>query len=124
MEMEHNEPAKVRKAVEEENLEASRPRRRASRGIEEEPNPIGVCDDQAILHRRKGEVGVAVLNEQVARSPRAIIYGKVKAAVMKGAGLGYTVVETAEAFSVSKRSVRSVADRLKVKLKPIRKRSR
>lgn len=63
---------------------------------------------------------MAVLKEQMARRPRALVYGRVKEAVMKGKELGYTVVETADTFRVSKRSVRSVADRMKVKLKPMR----
>jgi hypothetical protein len=53
---------------------------------------------------------------------RKEIYGRVKDAAIKGSSLGYTVNETAEAFGMSRRSIRSVADRLKIKLKPMRAR--
>ena len=53
---------------------------------------------------------------------RAETYGKVKAAVMASAEAGLTVNEAAARYSLNKRSIRSVADRLKVRLKPMRPR--
>lgn len=47
-------------------------------------------------------------------------YGKVKQAVLAAAEMNLTVLEASKTFSVSKRSVRSVADHLGLKLKRIR----
>lgn len=54
-------------------------------------------------------------------SNRAAIYGKVKAAIYAGLELGLTVNETAERFGVNRRSVRSSAGVLGVKLRSIRR---
>ena len=53
---------------------------------------------------------------------RADTYGKVKEAVFEAEKAGLTVNEAAERYGFSKRSIRSVADRLKAKLKPMRAR--
>lgn len=47
-------------------------------------------------------------------------YGKVKQAVFSAVEMNLTVLEASETFSVSKRSVRSVANHLGLKLKRIR----
>ena len=51
---------------------------------------------------------------------RALIYGKVKAAVVAAFDAGLTVNEAANRSGFSRRSVRSVADRLGLKLRPMR----
>ncbi len=51
-------------------------------------------------------------------SNRAAIYGKVKQAAIQGQALGLTVNQTAKMFNLNPRSVRSVADHYKIKLKP------
>ena len=51
---------------------------------------------------------------------RALIYGKVKAAVVAAFDAGLTVNEAASRSGFSRRSVRSVADRLGLKLRPMR----
>lgn len=53
-------------------------------------------------------------------SNRAETYGKVKEAVFKAKEMGLNVIEAATRFQLNKRSIRSVADRLDIKLKPIR----
>jgi hypothetical protein len=55
-------------------------------------------------------------------SNRASVYGKVKAAIFAGLEMGLSVNETADRFSLGKRSVRSTADALGVKLRPLRRR--
>jgi hypothetical protein len=51
---------------------------------------------------------------------RARIYGKVKAAVVAAYEAGLTVNQAADLHGLCRRSVRSTADRLGLKLKPIR----
>lgn len=50
-------------------------------------------------------------------------YGKVKEAVLKAKELNLNVLEAAARFQQNKRSIRSVADHLQIKLKPIRVKS-
>jgi len=54
---------------------------------------------------------------------RASTYGKVKEAVLKAKELNLNVLEAANLFQLKKRSIRSVADHLQIKLKPIRVKS-
>ena len=53
-------------------------------------------------------------------SNRSETYGKVKEAVFKAKELGLNVIEAATRFQLKKLSIRSAADRLDIKLKPIR----
>lgn len=53
-------------------------------------------------------------------SNRSETYGKVKEAVFKAKEMGLNVIEAATRFQLKKRSIRSAADRLDIKLKPIR----
>jgi hypothetical protein len=55
---------------------------------------------------------------------RASTYGRVKAAVLAASVAGMTVNEASAHYGFKKRSIRSVADFLKVKLKPMRQRKK
>lgn len=60
----------------------------------------------------------------MSQGPRAGVYGRVKAAVLAAHEAGLTVNEASALYGLKKRSVRSVADFMKVKLKPMRQRKK
>lgn len=55
---------------------------------------------------------------------RASTYGKVKVVVLAAHEAGLTVNEASALYGMKKRSIRSVADFMKVKLKPMRQRKK
>lgn len=55
-------------------------------------------------------------------SNRSSTYGRVKAAVLAASEAGLNVNEASDLYGLKKRSIRSVADFMRVKLKPMRQR--
>jgi hypothetical protein len=58
----------------------------------------------------------------MSHSPRASVYGRVKEAVLAAGEAGLTVNEASALYGLKKRSIRSVADKMGVKMRPMRQR--